>query len=290
MSRILIRRSMAVAGAAALVFGVAADVTVADAQSAGGHSGRAPFATCGESLRLARKLLAKAVLPPGIRRFHGRKLPAALSAPPEETAATPLIDAHRVFTERWSMSRTARFLNLHHPVGWSYFDTGSGSDNAFTTNEYVILTPRHLGAAFSQIEMLVNVAPGRHGHSLVRVDIQVVWYQHKSASDYLIARHFRAVRVDDSGDGPHSRHRAHTFRQRAIIDKLTRVLNADPVAPGGFWSCPMYGPWYDGLTVRLTFEPVKGKRRAVVRAYICPPGYGMSIGRRSQATLADNGS
>lgn len=233
MSKTVVRRSLAVVGAAALVFGVAADVTVADASPAGGHSGRAPFATRAESLRLARKLLAKAVLPPGARRFNGRKLPAALTAPPQETAATPLVDAHRVFTERSSMRRTARFL-AHH-------------------------------------------------------DIEVVWYRHKPASDYLVARHFRAVRINDFGNGPHSPHRARTFRQRAIIDKLTRVLNADPVAPGGFWNCPEYGPSNDGRTVRLIFVPVKGRPGAVVTAYFCPPGYEMSIGGHSQPTLAGNG-
>lgn len=290
MSNTVIRCSLAFVGAAALVFGVAADVTVADAQPAGGHPGRFPFATRAESLKLARRLLAKAVvLPPGTRRFHGRQLPAALSAPPEETSATPLIDAHRVFTERWSMRRTVGFLNCHHPAGWSYFDTGSGGYENFITNEYVTYTPGHLGAAFSQIEMLVNVAPGRHGRALTRVDVQVVWHRHKPASDYLVAEHFRAVRVDDFGYGPRSRHLAHTFRQRAIIDKLTRVLNADPVAPGGVWSCPEFGPTYDGVTVRLTFEPVKGKPGAVVTAYSCPPGYDMSIGAHSQPALTDNG-
>lgn len=197
MSKNVIHWSLAVIGAAALAFGVAADLTAADAQPVGGHAGRAPFATRAESLRLARRLLAKAVLPQGSRRFHGRKLPAGLSAAPEQTSATPLIDVHRIFTERRSMRRI--------------------------TNAYVTYPARHPGAAFSHIEMLVNVVPGRPGHALIRVDIQVVWYRHKPASDYLAARDFLAVRIDDSGDRPHSPRLAQTFRQRAIIDKLARV-------------------------------------------------------------------
>jgi len=293
MTKNVIRRSLAAVGLAALALGVAADLAAAAAQSADGHYPRAPFATRAESLRLARKLLARAMLPPGTRRFQGKKLPAALNAPPEELGASPLIDVHRVFTEQWSMRRTVRFLNHHRPAGWSYYGTGYGYQldhgKQIPLQEYATYRPKQVGPAFSVVEMLVNVVPGRHGHALTRVDIQVVWYRHRPAAAYLIARHFRAVRVDEFGYGPHGRHLKRTFRQHAIIDKLTRVLNAEPVAPGGTWSCPMFGPGYNGQTVKLTFNPVKGKAGAIVTGYICPPGYELSIGGHNQPTLADNG-
>lgn len=286
MSKNLIRRSLAVAGVVALALGVAADVAAVAAQPAGRHSGRAPFATRAESLKLARRLLAKAVLPPGTRRFLGRKLPEALSAPPEETSATPLIDVHRVFAGQRSMRRTASFLEHHHPAGWTYDGTGSGGFKNFVTSEYVTYVPRHLRPAFRDIEMLVNVAPARHGHALARVDIQLVWSRRKPAAEYLVARHFRVVRVDE---WTRSHHVRRTFRQRAIIDKLIRVLNPLPVASGGTWSCPAFGPGFDGRTVRLTFEPVRGRSAAVVAGFICPPGYAISIGKHSEPALTDNG-
>ena len=289
MSKNVIGRSLAVVGLAALALVVAADLTAAAAQSAGGHDHRAPFATRAESLRLARRLLAKAVLPPGTRRLHGRKLPAALSGPPQRTSATPQIDVHRLLRERWSMRRTARFVSHHHPAGWSYDGSGYTSQvehgKTVITEEDFEYAPKHIGAAFNEIEMLVTVVPSRHGHALIRVDIQVVWYRHKPANAYLAARNFRAVRIDDYGYGPHSRHIKRTFRQRAIIDKLTRVLNSEPVAPGGSWSCPVFG----GPTVKLTFKPVNGRQGAVVTGYTCPPGYDLSIGGHSRPTLADNG-
>jgi hypothetical protein len=289
MSKNVIRRSLAVVGVAALALVVAADMAAAAATSAGGHDRRAPFATRAESLRLARRLLSKAVLPPGTRRLHGRKLPAGLSGPPQRPAATPQIDVHRLLRERWSMRRTANFLNHHHPPAWSYDGSGSSSQivhgNKVITEADFEYVPRHIGAAFSEVEMLVTVAPARHGHALIRVDVQVVWYRHKPADAYLAARNFRAVRIDDYGNGPHSRHIERTFRQRAIIDKLTRVLNAEPVAPGGTWFCPLFG----GPTVKLTFKPVKGRQGAVVTGYICPPGYHLSIGGHSRPALVDNG-
>ena len=285
MSRNLIRRSLAVAGVAALALGIAADVAVAAAQSAGEHTDHAPFATRAESRRLAKRLLSKAVLPPGTRRFLGKKLPAILNSPAEQTSATPLIDVHRAFTERWSMRRTADFLSHHHPSGWAYDGTGSSSYGKTVVEEDVTYALRHLPPAFRDIEMLIEVAPARHGHALARVDIQVVWSGRKPAADYLVARHYRAVRIDEWSYGARTRHVRRTFTQRAIIDKLTRVLNPIPIAPGGAWSCPVF----DGPTVRLTFKPVKGRPGAVVTAYICPPGYDITIGNHSEPALVDNG-
>lgn len=288
MSKNLIRKGLAVAGVAALALGLAADVAAVAAvagRSAGEHSGHAPFATRAESLRLAKRLLAKAILPPGTRRFLGRKLPAELRAPAESTSATPFLDVHRVFTEPGSMRRTADFLEHHHPAGWTSDITGSGGFGKTITDENVTYVPRHLPPAFSDIEMLVNVVPAGHGHALARVDIEVVWSGHKPAADYLVARYYRAVRIDEWSYGPRAHHVKRTFRQQAIIDKLTRVLNPIPIAPGGVWSCPAF----NGPTVQLTFDPVKGRPEAVVTAYVCPPGYTISIGKRGEPALVDNG-
>ncbi len=285
MSRNLIRRSLAVAGVAALALGVAADVAAVAAQSAGGHLDLAPFATRAESIKLAKRLLAKAVLPPGTRRFLGRKLPAVLHAPPQETSLIPTIDVHRVFSEPLSMQRTADFLAHHHPAGWIYEGSGSSGDEYSTTEEDVSYAPRHLRAAFREIDMLVEVAEARNGRALARVDIQVVWSQRKPEADYLVARQVRAVRIEAWSYGPNAGHRKRTFRQRAIIDKLSRVLNPLPIAPSSPYSCHGYA----GPTVQLTFEPVKGRPVTVVTAIACPSGYAISIGRHSEPALVDNG-
>lgn len=301
MSKKLIRDSVAVAGLTAVALAGAIGIAGAATQSEAGPTlasmgdGRqahgaphVPFSTRAESLRLARRLLAKVVLPPGTHRFRGRKLPAALRSPAEEPSSDHIVDVHRVFTERRSMRRTIAFLNHHHPAGW----TSQGSGDSYTidhgreiiTEEYIAYAPRHIRPAFNEIQMLVEVVPGHHRHAISRVDIQVIWYPRRSAAEYLVARHFRAVRIDEWRYGNRVRHVRRTFRQRAIIDKLTRVLNDLPASPGGVWSCPIVLRTY-----QLTFEPVKGQRRAVVQADGCPPEYGISISGRAQPPLAANG-
>ncbi|HWF81410.1 MAG TPA: hypothetical protein VN695_12575 [Streptosporangiaceae bacterium] len=192
MSKKLIRESVAVAGLAGLALAGAVGIAGAATQSGAGATlrsadggqarpARPPFATRAESLRLARELLAKAVLPSGTHRFRGRKLPAALASPADEPSSSHLVDSHRVFTERRSMVVVAAFLRHHHPAGWALDGTGGGYQTV-------------------------------HGKPVL------------------------------------------TFRQRAIIDKLTRVLNGLPASPGGVAHCPvMLRVYY------LTFEPVKGQ-------------------------------
>lgn len=301
MSMKLIRKSVAVAGLAVLALAGAIGIAVAATQSDVGpmlpsageeHSAQAaahaPFATRAESLRLARRLLAMAVLPPGTRRFRGRKLPAALRQPSEEQSSDHIVDVHRVFTERGSMRRTIAFLNHHHPARWSSQGTGQAYDRVhgreILTEEDITYAPRHTPSAFNEIQMLVEVVPGQHGHALSRVDVQVIWYPRRSTAEYLVARHFRAVRIDEWIYGSHVRHGRRTFRQRAIIDKLTRVLNGLPASPGGVWSCPLIGQTY-----KLTFKPVKGRPGAIVEASGCPPEYGISIGGHAQPSLTANG-
>lgn len=299
MGKYPIHQSLAAIGLAALALAGAAGVagaaqpgrgstrpTAADGRVS--EAVRVPFATRAESLKLARKLLAKAVLPHGTRRFHGRKVPASLSGPAEEPSSDHLVDAHRLYTERRSMDRTVAFLRHHRPAGWSFGGTGEAYSldhgKKVITEEDLTFTPRHIGAAFNEIQMLVEVVPGQHGHALVRVDVQVIWYPPRSPAEHLVARHFRAVRVDEWIYGTRVRHIRRTFQQRAIIDKLTRVLNGLPASPGGTWSCPMYDQTY-----QLTFMPVKGQAGATVGADGCPPEYSVSVGHHEQPALAANG-
>jgi hypothetical protein len=300
MSKKLIRESVAVAGLAAVALAGAMGIAGAATQSDAGPTlpsmadGRpaqaashAPFATRAESLRLARRLLAKVALPPGTHRFRGGKLPAALSGPAEKPSSDHLVDVHRVFAERRSMRRTIAFLNHHRPAGWSSEGTGEAytidHGKKIITEEDVSYAPKHTAPAFNEIQLLVEVVPGHHGHALTRVDAQVIWYPRRSAAEYLIAKHFRAVRIDEWVYGTHARHVKRTFRQRAIIDKLARVLNSLPASSGGVWSCPLITRTY-----QLTFKPVKGKPGAVVQADGCA-AYGISIAGHAQPALAESG-
>src|SRR5260370_40898324 len=204
MSKNLIRQTLAVVGLAAVALaGAAGAASAAGAatHSGSGHSGRAvraPFATRAQALRLARRLLGKAVLPPGVRPFDG-KLPGSIGAPAERPASDHIVDAHAVLAVRRSMDRTFAFVAHHRPAGWLLYDTGQTGESLHgkdvVTEKYVTYSPTHVPAAFNLIHILVQVAAGRHGHALIRVDVQVTWYPRRSAAEYLVAPLFLAVRL-----------------------------------------------------------------------------------------------
>jgi hypothetical protein len=200
--------------------------------AASDEQGTPPFGTRAQSRRLARRLLAKVVLPPGTGVFGGRKLPAELRQPAQEMEADHSVDVHQVFTEQQPMRATIAFVERHHPGGKSSAGTGEVYDirhgKKIVREEDVSYSPEHLGARYSAIQVVVEVVPGDHGRVLTRADVQVIWYPVRSAAEHLTARDFRAVRIDALiyGTGVHEVKR--TFRQQAIIGKLSRVLNSRP--------------------------------------------------------------
>lgn len=286
---------LAIAGLAAMALVVSASAAPhADAASSLGQPGhQAPAAgtpasgTKAESLRLARKLLGKVVLPPGTRKFRGKRLPPGLGHPAEIMSADTTVDVHRAFAEKESLNQAIRFLNHHHPRGWQW--DGSGSSWRTVHGKKVILEkdvsyrPRKLAPQISAIELSVEVVPGHDGHSYARADVQVIWFPARSAKEHLIASRFKSVVISEWHYGKKVRHFRKTFRQKAIIDKLTRVLNAEKASPGGVESCPAELAVYE-----LRFTPKKGDPDASVSADGCFE-YGISVGGHQQPDLVDNG-
>jgi hypothetical protein len=258
------------------------------APAARGEQAAPPSATRAESRRIARRLLARVVLPAGARVYRGKHVPAALRGPAGEIEAGHSVDVHEVFAERQSLRRTIEFLNHHHPAGMS--SQGSGESDQFEHGRKVVLeedvtyTPDHLGRDFSAIQMVVEVVPGAHGHSMSRADVQVVWYPPRTAAEHLTARDFRAVRIHAWLYGTHERQVRRTFRQQAIIGKLARVLNSRPASPGGWMSCPLITEVYV-----LTFVPAKGHAQVTVGVTGCFE-YDVTVAGHIEPPLADNGS
>jgi|HubBroStandDraft_1064217.scaffolds.fasta_scaffold55979_2 hypothetical protein len=289
---------LAVVGLAALALvGATSPVSAAAHEGEGAYpssaaaqrdvQGQPPFATRARARRVAWRLLATVVLPPGTHRFAGRRLPGELRQPAELTSAVATVDLHRVFAEQRSMRGVIEFLDHHHPAGMSADGTGEAFNirhgRDIVTEEDVTYVPDHLAPPFSAIEMVVQTVPGRRGHALTRVDVQVVFYPRRSAAEHLVASHFRAVTINGWSAGTSEGYLQRTFRQRAIIDKLARVLNSLPASPGGWESCPAIFATY-----ALTFKPVKGQAGATVTVPGCF-AYNISTGGQSQPSLVDNG-
>jgi hypothetical protein len=180
------------------------------------------------------------------------------------------------------MHQVLAFLFHHHPKGMRLTGNGTLGGRSYLVHE-VGYSPRRLPAAFTEIGMIVQILPGRHGHTWVRTDVQLVWYPRRSAAEHLAADHFTSVTVDAFGYGQSGGHERRTFRQRAIIDKLIRALNSAPASPGGTMFCPIIMETY-----ALTFAPAHGQAGVSVQVPGCFQ-YVIKIGGRDQRPLADTG-
>jgi hypothetical protein len=259
----------------------------ASAASRTGERGQPPFATKAEARRVARRWLAKVVLPAGTSRLTGKHVPAAIRQPIETIGATSYLDVHELFTSTESAREVVKFLAHHHPAGTTrtgtiktYNDKNGKVTDLKVGADY---SPKHLGAAFNEIDILVEVVAGPHDQALIRADVQVVWYPRRSAAEHLVASDFKAVTIHATFYGTGVTNVTRTFRQAALIDKLTRVLNSEPASPGGFESCPAIFAVYT-----LTFKPVSGQAGATVSAQTCP-SYGVTVGGQPQPALVDGG-
>lgn len=142
---------------------------------------------------------------------------------------------------------------------------------------------RKFGPQYSAIEMDVVVVPGHHGHAFLRADVQVVWFPPRSATEHLVASDFKSVTIHEERLGKKVQHARRTFKQQAIIAKLTRVLNHEHASPGGFMSCPA-----EFVTYELVFTPKQGHPKAVINASGCFQ-YGITVGTHPQPALVDDG-
>src|SRR5712691_9907777 len=248
-------------------------------------NGMPPHSSRTASRKLARRLIKEAELPPGAARLT--KLPRALRDLGDGVISYHKVDIYKVFWEQRSFNRAVKFVSSHHPDGWTSEGVGSSCRVVHGKKVYyykqVTFTPRRLPAADDLIEMQISVVP-RHGHSLIRVDLAVIWYPRRSAAEQLIASHFRSVTATVWRQNQKPHHVTRTFRQRAIIDRLTKVINSTEASPGSpFISCPLIDTEY-----ALTFHGRGHQEKVRIDANGC---YSLTIkvGGHWQPALVDNG-
>jgi hypothetical protein len=255
------------------------------AQSAG--SGTPAHSTRAASRKLARQLIKEAVLPPGAAQLHLSTLPKVLHGLGDGSASYHKIDIFKVFWDREVLKNAYSYVNKHHPKGWVRESSGSSYRLVHGKKHYfdrqVTYQPSRTPAGYDQIDLQLSVLR-HHGHSWIRADLMVIWYPPRSAAEELLASHFRSVtaRLYRNNEKPH--HLRRTFKQRAIIERLSKVLNSAEASPGTpFISCPLID-----ITYTLTFAPVKHQGKVTVQIDGC---YSMSIkvGQHRQPALVDNG-
>ena len=209
-------------------------------------SGTPPHSSRTASRKLARRLIREVRLPPGTARLHFAKLPRRCAMSAAESRPATWSTSSRVYWNKASLSRTFAFVSAQHLKGWQSNCCGAsykaehGKKVYFERETFFDL--RRLPAADAVVEMRVAAFP-HHGHSWIRVDLQVIWYPRRSAAEHLIASHFRSVTASVYRLNQKPHHVSRTFRQRAIIDRLTKVLNSAEASPGTeFVGCPKSTP------------------------------------------------
>jgi hypothetical protein len=220
--------------------------------SAGGRSRPAAAAgpatiTRTDAERLARTLLARAIVPRGARVLAGR-VPAAASRSPDWEAGSPSFGLHRVWTVNEPMSAVYDLVSKHVPTGMTPAGSGQSSSPAGIGQEFVSYRPRQLPVGVDQATLSMTVSPAG-AVTLVRADVQVIWYPPRSAAEYVPAR-MHAVTITASYAGSAARTVSKTFTSAALIGRLAAMLNGAHASAGGAVNCPM-----ERVSYKLAFAP-----------------------------------
>jgi hypothetical protein len=115
---------------------------------------------------------------------------------------------------------------------------------------------------------------------VLRADGEVAWFPPRSAAEWLHPARYRAVTITRTVLSS-MRKKVRTFRSRAAIARLARILNSLPASDGGSVSCPS-----DPVSYRLAFRPAAGRPRFTATADGCGTD-SVTVAGRTQPDLAD---
>jgi len=153
--------------------------------------------------------------------------------------AAAALDVHALFELPESMAATAAFLSAHVPTGMSLSVTGQGTGSAGQTTAEVAYAPQSVPAGVYAAQLVLTIAPGGAGGSVLRVDGQVIWYPPRSAAEYIDPARYHVLTVAVTLFNP----RLHTISKvttsPAAIAQLTGALNRSPAEPTRIAFCPL---------------------------------------------------
>jgi hypothetical protein len=227
----------------------------------------------------AGRVLSALVLPAGSRLLAQRPAPAGLSAPAQVLSGARSVDVYRLYRLPLPMASAAAYLRLHLPAG--LVADGAGQESVVDSAPGTLVvsaTPRRLPAGIDAMELVDTIVRAGRGSSLVRADVQVIWYPARSAARENVSRSYRSVRVRMSGfGGP-----VVTTSSPSVIDAIETVLKGLPAVPAAIRSCPAVTVLYE-----LTLEPVRsGQLPVVISTGGCEVD-DVSVGGHAQPALWD---
>jgi hypothetical protein len=192
--------------------------------------------TRADAERLARTLLARAVVPQGARVLAGQA-PAVVRQPAEVMAGHLSFGLHRIWTVSQPVSTVYDLVSKHVPAGMTSDGSGQSGTPAGVSQEFVSYSPRRLPAGVRQANLSLTVAPAG-AVTLLRADVQVIWYPPRSAAEHIPAG-MHAVTVTVSHSGSAASHPvSRTFTSADLAGRLAAMLNGAYASTGGDVNCP----------------------------------------------------
>ncbi|MGO9875421.1 MAG: hypothetical protein ACLPVY_16650 [Acidimicrobiia bacterium] len=189
------------------------------------------------AFRLARRMLADLVLPPGAQSSHETP-PALLATAQDDPGFGNLEDVHNLFTIRAVPTAVVALLMARRPHGYTNGYTSSGTIQG-VRNWGIIWTLATSPMNISVAELQVGIVGGQAGTSVVRVDAVVGWTAPRPANEYVSAQdHVVVVTFIPQVDGPVARHRIITAHEQVAL--LVTVFNQLRVMPpDANFGCPI---------------------------------------------------
>lgn len=240
-----------------------------------------------EAVTLARGMLSRLHLPAGARRLPQALVPQLVREPELWAGAAASLDLHELFEVRQPVASVAAVLVAHVPAGMSLGSTSGLAEPAGATSMEVGYTARQVPAGVYAAQLVLTLAPGMAGGSLVRADAQVIWFPPRTGAEYVdpARYHVLAVTVTVAGPRPHMVHKV--IASQAAITRLAEALNRSPVQPVAVPNCPDIFADY-----RLAFAVSRHSQPGVVVSATRQPCEGAQIrasGQR-QPPLQDEGT
>jgi hypothetical protein len=190
-----------------------------------------PTISAAQAQSLARDLLARVQLPAGARLRTGAP-PAALSQTPGSEGGSPVTALHRLWTAGQSTAAVLRFWSGHAPAGMAW--NGSGSSGSA---QFVGYGLKQLPAGVSSATLTMSVTPAGPDASVIRADVQVIWYPPRSAAEQLPGGAHAVTITATPASNMHPVTK--TFTSATLLSRLAGMLNGVHAAPRGeFANCP----------------------------------------------------
>jgi hypothetical protein len=241
----------------------------------------APAGSQAAATAAARQVLSGLVVPAGTRQLPQQPAPAGLSAPALALSAARSADVYRLYRMPMTTQAAAEFLRSHLPAGLVAGNAGQVGAVASASGTLVVsAAPRRLPAGIYAMELVDTIVRAGSRASLVRADVQAIWYPARSGTEDGMPGSYRSVRVTTSGFAG----AAVTTTSRSVIGTIEALLRELPAAPPLIRSCPAMIVIY-----QLTLEPAQSGQPAVIVSTGGCEIDNVSVGGRQQPALWDQG-